>query len=115
MMLSSLDRFLRDMGKSYSILKDKQFEVSRKVLNGKAIELRERGFGKRKNKSDALTAEDKEEFWQKDVLGSHNLVSLNYKIFFQFSQHFGTKGCQEHHQLGVGDLKWDITGKLFGT
>ena len=113
-MLSSLDQFLRDMGKSYSILRDKQFEVSRKVLNGKAIEFRERGFGKRKNKSDALTAEEEEELWQKGVLGRHNPVSLNYTIFFLLSQHFGTRGCQEHHQLRVEDLKfvWDIARKL---
>ena len=113
-MLSSLDRFHCDMGISYSILRDKQFKVSRKVLNGKAIELRERGFGKRKNKSDALTAEEEEELWQKGVLGSHNPVSLNYTIFFLLSQHFGTRGCQEHHQLRVEDLKFvqDIAGKL---
>ena len=50
-MFASLDRFLCDKGRLYSILKDKSFEGCRKVLNGKAIELREKGMGKRKNKS----------------------------------------------------------------
>jgi len=63
-------------------LKDKQYETSRRILNGKAIELREHGFGKKKNKSDALTAEEEEQLWQKDVLGSHDPISLNYTIFF---------------------------------
>ena len=47
-MLASLDRFLRDKGRLYSILKDKSFEGCRKLLNGKAIELREKGMGKGK-------------------------------------------------------------------
>ena len=47
-MLASLDRFLRDKGRLYSILKDKSFEGCRKLLNGKAIKLREKGMGKRK-------------------------------------------------------------------
>jgi len=46
-MLSSLDHFLCEKGKYYSILKDRKFATSRRVLNGKAIELRERGYGKR--------------------------------------------------------------------
>ena len=47
-MLSSLDRFLHDKGKQYSILKDQEFESCRKVLNGKAIELREMAWVREK-------------------------------------------------------------------
>jgi len=59
-MLSSLDSFLCEKGKCYSILKDRKFTNSRRVLNAKAIELRERGYGKKKHKSDALTTEEEE-------------------------------------------------------
>ena len=72
--------------------------------------MREHGYGKKKNKSDALTPEEEEQPWQKDVLGSHDPINLNYTIFFQFTQHFGTRGCQEHHQLKVEDLKF-VCGK----
>ena len=44
-MLSALDRHLKDKGQEYSILKDKRFDSCRKVLNGKVIELREKGMG----------------------------------------------------------------------
>ena len=54
-MLSAMDRYLKDKGRGYSILKDKMFTNCRKVLNGKAIELEREGMGKHKNKSDALT------------------------------------------------------------
>ena len=38
-MLGALDKFFRNSGCKYSIAKDKEFSESRKVLNGKAIEL----------------------------------------------------------------------------
>ena len=48
-MLSAMDRYLKDKGRECSILKDKIFNSCRKVLNGKAIELREKGMGKHTN------------------------------------------------------------------
>ena len=60
-MLSAIDRYLREKEREYSILKDKMFDNCRKVLNGKAIELREKGMGKRKNKSDPLTSDEEEQ------------------------------------------------------
>ena len=112
-MLSAMDRYLREKGREYSILKDKMFDSSRKVLNGKAIELREKGMGKRKNKSDPLTYDEEEQLWRLKVLGSNNPKSLNYTIFYLISQQFITRGCQEHHQLQVEELKFvrDPSGK----
>jgi len=43
-MLSTWDRHLNDKGQEYNILKDKRFDSCRKFLNGKAIELREKGM-----------------------------------------------------------------------
>ena len=60
-MLSSLDRWLREKGQNHSIIKDKAFEGCRRVLNGKAITLRERGMDKCKNHSDALTEEEEDQ------------------------------------------------------
>ena len=89
------------------------FDNCRKVLNGKAIELREKGMEKHKNKSDPLTSDEEEQLWKLKVLGSNNPKSLNYTIFYLISQQFGTRGCQEHHQLQVEELKFvrDPSGK----
>ena len=105
-MLSAMDRYLKDKGRGYGILKDNMFTNCRKVLNGRAIVLREKGMGKCKNKSDALTTDEEEQLWQLKVLGENNPKSLNYTIFYLLSQQFGTRGCQEHHQLHVEDLKF---------
>ena len=43
--------------------------------------------------------------WSSGVLGSENPTSLNYTIFVIFSQHFGTRGRQEHHQIRIEDVK----------
>ena len=69
---------------SISILKDKKFELSRKVLNGKAIYLRRIGIGKRSGKFDSQTEEEEEILW-KTVLGKENPTSLKYTLFFSSS------------------------------
>ena len=98
--------FLREKGCSHSILKDKAFDGCRKLLNGKAIELREMGKGKKKNKADALTETEEEQLWSRRALGDSSPRTLNYTIFFILSQQFGTRGCQEHHQICIEHLKF---------
>ena len=105
-MLASLDRHFRANGASYSLLKDKAFERSRQVLNGKAIELRESGRGKRKNKADPLTPEEEELLWETSALGSATGESLNHSLFYTLSQHFGTRGVQEHLQMRLEDFRF---------
>ena len=46
-MLSGLDRHLKDKEKQFSIARDREFVKS--VLEGKARELRQQGHGKRQN------------------------------------------------------------------
>ena len=86
--------------------KDRDFEESRKLLNGKAIDLRQQGKGKRKNKADALTQSEEEQLWTRKALGGDTPQSINHTVYFTISQHFGTRGCQEHHQLQVQDFKF---------
>ena len=81
MMIAAVDRYVREK-RGISILKDEEFEVLRKVLNGKAIDLQRSGMGKRPRKSD----EEEEILW-KAVLGKKNPMSLNYTVVFLISQH----------------------------
>ena len=105
-MLSSLDRHFRENGALFSILKDKEFAYSRKILNGKAIELRQSGKGKRKMKADPLTENDEEILWSSGALGNSNPTVLNHTIWYVIGQQFGTRGVQEHLQMKVEDFKW---------
>ena len=103
-MLASLDRCFRDSGLPFSISRDEAFKYSRKVLNGKAIKIHERGIGKRKIKADPLTEE--EALWESGALGGDNTSTLNHTIWYLLSQQFGTRGNQEHTEIMMEDLKW---------
>ena len=92
-------------GCSYSIIKDREFKESRLVLNGK-IQLREDRKGKKSKKADPLTAEEEEILWNTGVLDGDNPKSLNHTVFYIISQHFGTRGRQEHHQIRVQHLRF---------
>ena len=52
---AALDRHLKEKGCSFSIIKDREFFNFRKVLEGKALKLRNEGKGKLSNKSRSLT------------------------------------------------------------
>ena len=53
-MITSLDRYLKEAGTSISIAKDREFVNSSKLMEGKARFLREQGYGKRPRASEAL-------------------------------------------------------------
>ena len=105
-MIASLDRHLKETGSSISIAKDREFVNSRKVLEGKARFLREQGYGKRPHASKALTTEDEELLWSKGLLGNQSPKSLIATMWFFFTQHFGLRGCQEHHDMFVEDFSF---------
>ena len=67
--------------------------------------MQENGLGKRKRKADPLSLEDEEMIWSSGVLDGNSPSSLNYLVFFLVSQHMGTRGRQEHHQIRVEDLR----------
>ena len=58
--LASLDQHLREKDAPFSIAKDIEFSNSRKVLEGKARLLRQKGFGKMPNAAKALTSQDEQ-------------------------------------------------------
>ena len=103
-MLASLNRHIQE-NCGFRVLKDKEFALSRRILNGKAISLQQAGKGKRPNRADPVTVQEEELLWN-TVLGQDNPTSLNNTIFYLLGQHFGTRGCQEHHQLRIEDLKF---------
>ena len=60
-MQAALKRHLKSKLYPKSIIKDREFLSSRKLLEGKARKLREEGRGKRPNRSKSLTNEEEEE------------------------------------------------------
>ncbi|XP_074606416.1 uncharacterized protein LOC141859448 [Acropora palmata] len=62
-MQASLERYLKSKAYPKSIIRDREFLNSRKVLDGKARKLLEVGKGKCPNRSKSLTKEEEEVLW----------------------------------------------------
>ena len=100
-MIACLDRHLREHGATCSILKD---ETSRKILEGKAIELRQHGKRMQKMKAGVIT-EEEELLWERGALGCDDAKTLNRIVFYTLSQYFGARGRQEHHDIRIEEFK----------
>ena len=88
-----------EAGSNISFAKDREFVNSRKILERKA-----RFRGKRPRAWKALATEDEELLWSKGLLGSQSPNSLIATMMFVLTEHFGLRGCQEHHDIYVEDL-----------
>ena len=116
-MLAALDRYLKEKNYSHSIVRDREFSESKKVLEGKARQLRQQGLGKRPNTAKALTAEEEETLWQAQKLGNSSPAALTNTMWWLLTQHFGLRGRQEHHEMTVEDFEmgFDDQGVEFVT
>ena len=72
---SSIDRYLRESNYEYSIL-NRFFKGSRDVLEGKARLLREKGLGKKPNKTNSLTRQEEDILWECGQLGEKTPESI---------------------------------------
>ena len=116
-MQASLEKYLKSKAYPKSIIRDREFLSSRKVLEGKARKLREQGKEKRPNRSRSLTKEEEEVLWHNGQLGGGTPRALLNTMWWLLTQHFGLRGRQEHHQMKVEDftLQRDDEGNEFLT
>ena len=56
-------------------------------------------------KADVITKEEEELLREKGALGCSDAKTLDRTVFYTLSQHFGTRGCQEHHDIRIEELK----------
>ena len=86
-------------------MKDVQFEQTRKVLQSKQRDLKQKGKGNKPNASAALSEEDIQVLYEKDLLGSSTAEVLLNMVWFNNTIHFGLRGCKEHREMCWGDVK----------
>ena len=101
----SIDRYIRENNKLYSILTDKEFRKSRESLEAKRKELRRSGKGRRPNKAIGLTSQEADKLWDEGQLGCHSPISLLKTVWFNNTLHFGWRARDEHRKLQQGDLQ----------
>ena len=92
--MTSLDRNLKENGYAYSIVREREFTSSKQVLEGKTKQLRLASHGKCPNKSRQVTNEEEEELWENRNLGSGNPETLINTMWWLLTQHFGLRGSK---------------------
>lgn len=103
--IRSFDRFLREQGKPYSVLLDRQFAKARQALASKRKQLRRLGKGQRPNKAMGLTDNQIQKLWQEKQLGTCSSQTLLRTVWFNNTLYFGWRARDEHHRVKFGDFQ----------
>ena len=114
-MQSSIDRYSHEPNYEYSILNSRFFKGSRDVLENKTRLLREKGLGKKPNKTNSLTRQEKDIMWECGQLGGKTPKSIIATLWWKLTQHFGLQGRREHHSMRAEDFSFrkDETGASY--
>ena len=86
-------------------MKDVQFEQTRKALHSKQRDLKRKGRGNKAKPSAALSEEDIQVLYEKNLLGISTAEALLNTVWFNNTIHFGLRGCKEHREICRGDVK----------
>ena len=84
-------------------MKNVQFEQTRKALQSKQRDLKRKGMGNKSNASAALSEEDIQVLFEKDLLGSSTAEALLNTVWLNNIIHFKLLGCEEHRECVQGE------------
>ena len=77
-------------------------------MEGKARELCSKGKGKRPHCAQSLNAEEEEISWKCGQLGTFTPESLRNTVFWLLIQHFGSRGRQQHDDIKINDIVYQL-------
>ena len=103
-MITSLDRFLKNNSYPRSIVRDREFAASETILEGVARDLRSQGKGKIPNRTRSLAPDHEDVLWSSGELGCSTPRALIQTVWWCISQHFGMRGRTEHHNIKMEDF-----------
>ena len=84
-------------------MKDVQFGQTRKALQLKERDLKQKGMGTKPNASAALSEEDIQVLFEKDLLESSTAEALLNRVWFNDTIHFGYRGYKETREMKTDD------------
>ena len=96
---ASFERHLKKKNYGICLMRDVQFEQTRKALQSKQRDLKRKGKGNKPNASAALSEEDIQVLYEKDLLGGSTAEALLNTVWFNNTIHFGLRGCKEHREM----------------
>ena len=89
----------------FDILKDKEFETSRKVLANRRKQLVGMGLGNKPCATRSLTSKEVDELFNNGYFGLENPLSLQRAIWWKIAISFGFRARDESRKLCFGDIK----------
>ena len=108
-MIASFERHLKKKNYGLSIMKDLQFEQTRKALVSQRKDLKRQGKENKPNASSALSEDDIAVLYEKDLLGTSSPEALLNTLCFNSTIHFGLRSCKEHRDMTRGEVKLHTT------
>ena len=95
-----------------SVIDDSQFEQARQALEARSKELKKDGKGNKPKTAQAITDEEVNILYDKQLLGISKTEALLNTMWFINTKHFGLRGCDEHRRMKWGDvpLLTDVNG-----
>jgi len=97
--ISSFDRYLRKKGYPTTIIDGQESRKTRETLAAKQKELRKAGKGNKPKAARALTDDEIDILYGKNLLGLSSPKSLLNTLWLNNTQHFGLRGWQEHRDM----------------
>ncbi|XP_060594430.1 uncharacterized protein LOC132748809 [Ruditapes philippinarum] len=103
--ISSIRRYLVDVDYSEDLTTSPHFKHTRNTLKAKAKDLKQKGLGTKRYRSDPFTNAEIETLYEKQLLGGSNPKALISTIWLNNTMHLGLRGRQEHVTMLWGDLE----------
>ena len=99
----SIQRYLSEKKYAFNILKDNEFEKSRKVLaaNRKLV-AHEHGKGNKPQGAQAIDEDEEDALFEAGEFGDSNPVALQRTVWWFLSLHFGFRARDESRKLRAG-------------
>ena len=104
-----IDRFLQDSGYPVSIIRDKEFQRSRKCLAAKRVELKKQGKGNKPNAAEVITEEEEKIMREKGIVGRSSPEALFNAVWINNTKMLGFRGGQENREMKWGDIQLKTT------
>lgn len=103
--IASFERYLKKKNYGHSIIKDLQFEKTRKALSSKQKDLKRKAKGNKPNASVAISEDDIQVLFEKKLLGTERPEALLNTLWLNNTTQFSLRGCKEHRDMCWGDVK----------
>ena len=103
--VSGFDRYLQKKGYTTAIIEGQEFRKTKETQVAKQKEFKKGGKGNKTKAARALTDEEVDVLYSKELLGLSSPESLLNTLWLNNTQHFGLRGCQEHRNMRWGDVQ----------